>query len=118
MADSATGTKRSVVLPPKNARSGAIEIKKETREGFKVEVEALIRSGATAIVVDCRQLGYVDSSGFGVLVALGLKARTCGVPFVMAAPSDELATLLETLSLAPAVVIWTLDRWEREGCPK
>ncbi|MCH1867380.1 STAS domain-containing protein [Nocardioides sp. CFH 31398] len=66
---------------------------------FSGHVADLIGGGTSRIVVDLSRTGFVDSSGLGALIA-GLKsARQAGGDLRLAAPSEQVTTILSLTNL-------------------
>jgi|RhiMetdeSRZDD1v2_1073273.scaffolds.fasta_scaffold47255_3 anti-sigma B factor antagonist len=73
-----------------------------TSEDMKRQLAALVESGSSTITVSLRDVGFVDSSGLGALVAVHHFAESKGARFVVrdAPPHvQELLTLTRLDSL-------------------
>jgi anti-sigma B factor antagonist len=64
-----------------------------TRQLFRATVLARLAAGCKAIVIDCAETGYIDSSGCGVLVSLNRAAKDAGATFRIRGLSDDLRTV-------------------------
>lgn len=66
---------------------------------LREQVHQLVGAGSSRIVVDLSETEFVDSSGLGALVS-GLKtARQAGGDLRIAAPTDQVTTVLELTNL-------------------
>jgi anti-anti-sigma factor len=62
-------------------------------------VAAAVREGAGDVVVDLRNVSFIDSSGLGVLIACHKRARRESCRLVLRAPSHRVARLLAVTTL-------------------
>ena len=69
------------------------------RQEFKQTVLDEVEKGATRILIDFTETGYVDSSGLGALVSLSKRLRDAGGSLRLAALNDDLRTLFELTRL-------------------
>ena len=76
--------------------SGEIDIDAAPR--MRAALEAAIRTGAP-VVVDLGEVTFMDSTGFGVLVATHLQAKRVGTPVLVRAVSDRIRDLMDLLGL-------------------
>jgi anti-sigma B factor antagonist len=76
--------------------SGEVDI--ETAPRLQSALEAAIRSGVP-VVVDMGDVTFMDSTGFGVLIAAHLRAKRVGIPVLLRAVSDRIRYLMEMLGL-------------------
>ena len=67
--------------------------------GLKSQLDELVRSGKTRIVVDLDQVTFIDSSGLGALIS-GLKAsRQAGGDLRIAQVPEQVLTVLRLTNL-------------------
>jgi|SRR5271166_4462459 len=66
---------------------------------FGALLEGIINTGASKIVLDCRDLRYVSSSGLGAFIQVGKKLGAAG-ELVFAGLSDHVQELFEMTGLA------------------
>jgi anti-sigma B factor antagonist len=67
--------------------------------GLKSQLDELVRSGKTRIVVDLDQVTFIDSSGLGALIS-GLKAtRQAGGDLRIAEVPEQVLTVLRLTNL-------------------
>lgn len=64
-------------------------------ERVRPSLETVLRTGATLVVLDLEQLGFCDSSGLNLLLALRLEAEAAGTALRLGAPPRQLLRLLE-----------------------
>ena len=72
--------------------------------GFGTLLDGIIGEGATKIVMDCRDLQYVSSSGLGAFIAGGKKLGPQG-KLVFAALNHHLQNLFEMAGVANLFLI-------------
>lgn len=65
------------------APSGRLTLGREARE-FESAVAALIAQGERKLVLDCRELDYIDSAGLGVILASASNAKQAGAELRLA----------------------------------
>jgi anti-sigma B factor antagonist len=65
----------------------------------------LVDEGSRKLLVDLEQVGYVDSSGMGALVAALKHARTVGGDLRLCALQDDVRAIFEMTRLNKAVTI-------------
>lgn len=71
-----------------------------SRTTFKETLLTVIESGVRRLVVDLSETSYIDSSGFGVLVAANKKLRErTGAVIILRKPRGEVAQMLEITGL-------------------
>jgi anti-anti-sigma factor len=76
--------------------SGEVDI--DTAPRMQAALEAAIRTGAP-VVIDMADVTFMDSTGFGVLVATHLQAKRVGTPVLLRAVSDRIRDLMGMLGL-------------------
>jgi anti-sigma B factor antagonist len=64
------------------------EIDMATAPQFRETLDDLVSQGARKIVLDCRSLEFLDSSGIGVLVAVGERLGDAGSMCLDGAPAQ------------------------------
>ena len=67
--------------------------------GLKGSLDQLVAAGSTRLVVDLSDTAFIDSSGLGALVAGLKRARQAGGDLRIAAPSDQVRTVLGLTNL-------------------
>jgi anti-sigma B factor antagonist len=83
--------------------SGDLDI--VTSEDVKRELTQLVEDGATALTLDLADVGFVDSSGLGVLVALHRHAEAHGGTFVVRSVPPPVQRLFEITRLGDLLTI-------------
>ncbi|MEA5450212.1 STAS domain-containing protein [Leptolyngbya sp. CCNP1308] len=68
-------------------------------EAFGEAVEALLQAGAEVILVDLKDITFIDSSGLGTLVVLLKKARGLNRSFCICSINDQVRMLFELTSM-------------------
>ena len=76
--------------------SGEIDLESAPR--MRAALEAALRIGLP-IVIDMSGVTFVDSTGFGVLVATHLQAKQVGVSVLVRAVSGRVRVLMEMMGL-------------------
>jgi anti-sigma B factor antagonist len=76
--------------------SGEVDL--DTAPRMRAALEAAIRTGVP-VVVDMGDVTFMDSVGFGVLVATHLQAKRVGTPLLVRAVSDRIHNLMVMLGL-------------------
>jgi anti-anti-sigma factor len=67
---------------------------------FRNQINSVLVDGVSVIIVDLAEVTFVDSSGLGAIVA-GLKAaRQAGGDLRIAAPQEQMLSLLELTNLS------------------
>jgi anti-sigma B factor antagonist len=61
--------------------------------------KGIARNGHWTVAVDCSQVTFIDSSGLRALIAAQKQAELCGTAFVLVAPSDAVAWVLQIAGL-------------------
>ncbi len=85
--------------------SGDLDI--VTSEDAKRELAQLVDDGVTTLTLDLGDVGFVDSSGLGVLVALHRHAEAKGAAFVVRSVPPPVQRLFEITRLGDLL---TIDR--------
>jgi anti-sigma B factor antagonist len=65
----------------------------------------LVNEGSVKLLVDLEQVGYIDSSGMGALVATLKQARTAGGDLHLCALQDDVRAIFDMTRLSKAVTI-------------
>lgn len=81
---------------------------------FESLVKGLIDSGETRIVLDCRDLKYVSSSGLGAFIACGKQLSFSG-SMIFAGLSTHIESLFEMTGLAG---IFTICKTKQDALSK
>ncbi|MBD1917639.1 MULTISPECIES: STAS domain-containing protein [Cyanophyceae] len=68
-------------------------------EEFRTSTEALLDEGVEVILVDLKDITFVDSSGLGTLVVLLKKARSLNRSFCLCSMNDQVRMLFELTSM-------------------
>ncbi|PZU96975.1 MAG: sulfate transporter [Leptolyngbya sp.] len=68
-------------------------------EEFRASVEAMLAEGAEIILVDLKDITFIDSSGLGTLVVLLKKARSLNRSFCICSINDQVRMLFELTSM-------------------
>jgi anti-sigma B factor antagonist len=83
--------------------SGDLDI--VTSDGVKRELTQLVDAGHVALELDLAEVGFVDSSGLGVLVAIHRHAETQGGRFVVRAVTPQVQRLLDITRLGDLLTV-------------
>ena len=78
----------------------------ETGAEFLRQLEVLVDSGVTKIIVDCTQLNYISSYGIGVLVRLHNKLASRGGDVKIAAPKSMVLKALNLMRIGKILEIY------------
>jgi anti-anti-sigma factor len=78
-------------------------IREEDNSAFAEALEALRREGRFRLVIDARELGYVNSRGIGTLVAFVRDAQLAGGRVAMVRPGRTIAKILRSVGLLSLV---------------
>lgn len=70
-------------------------------------LEELAASGATRVVLDLANLGFIDSSGLGALIGGMRRLRRAGGQVVLRSPNAKTAELLEMTGLDQVLAVET-----------
>ena len=68
-------------------------------EEFRVSVEQLLQDGADIILVDLKEITFIDSSGLGTLVVLLKKVRGLNRRLYICSINDQVRMLFELTSM-------------------
>lgn len=68
-------------------------------EAFRQLVEDLLQNGADIILVDLKNITFIDSSGLGTLVVLLKKIRGLNRSFCICSMNDQVKMLFELTSM-------------------
>ncbi|HEX5366721.1 MAG TPA: STAS domain-containing protein [Acidimicrobiales bacterium] len=83
--------------------SGDLDI--VTADDVKGELVALIDGGHRALSLDLSDVGFVDSSGLGVLVAVHRRAESAGGALVIRSTPPQLRRLFEITRLGDLLTV-------------
>lgn len=78
----------------------------DTAVEFVKQLETLVESGVTEIIVDCTQLDYISSYGIGTLVRLHTKLARHGGDVKIAAPKSMVLNTLTMMGLGKLFQIY------------
>ncbi|HBQ98417.1 MULTISPECIES: STAS domain-containing protein [unclassified Roseofilum] len=79
---------------------------------FRDEVSALVKSGADAIVIDLKEVTFIDSSGLGALVAALKTVRSAGGKLLICSINEQVRMLFELTSMDRVFEVYS----SREEC--
>jgi anti-sigma B factor antagonist len=68
-------------------------------EEFRASVEVMLEEGAEIVLVDLKDITFIDSSGLGTLVVLLKKARSLNRSFCICSINDQVRMLFELTSM-------------------
>jgi anti-anti-sigma factor len=91
-----------VVTRPDRARVIVVvrgELDIDTVDAVQTALDEMLAAGWTQIVLDPRELTFIDSSGLSVLLAVDRDARLAGATFAIIDGSPVVARLLEIAGL-------------------
>ena len=80
------------------------EVDMATAPQLREELTGLVDSGVTRLVLDCRELQFLDSSGIGVLIAVHKLLDQAG-SLVLEAPPAHVRKVLELTGVSEHVTI-------------
>jgi anti-anti-sigma factor len=83
--------------------SGDLDI--VTSDGVKRELTQLVDAGHVALELDLADVGFVDSSGLGVLVAIHRHAESQGGTFVVRAVTPQVQRLFDITRLGDLLTV-------------
>ena len=66
---------------------------------FRQQVDAALEKDAKILLIDLKDITFVDSSGLGVLVACLKNARTAGCKMYVCSINDQIRMLFELTSM-------------------
>jgi anti-sigma B factor antagonist len=87
--------------------SGDVDL--DTAARLRAALEAAVRTD-TSVVIDMGDVTFMDSTGFGVLVATHLQARRVGTSIMLRAVSTRIRDLMDMLGLDAVLPIEPGDR--------
>ena len=102
-----------LVLRAKEARKGVLTIHlagvidAHTLDKFDRAMNTALDKGAKSLVLDCEELRYVNSSGFGELIRFFDRVREGGGTLVLARVAPKVGIILEMLGLKSLIPIAT-----------
>lgn len=68
-------------------------------EAFRQEVDEALEAGADKILIDLKDITFVDSSGLGILVVVLKKVRACHKKLYVCSINDQVKMLFELTSM-------------------
>lgn len=74
-------------------------LNQDTAGEFVKQLETLVETGVTQIIVDCTQLEYISSYGIGTLVRLHTKLKRHGGDVKIAAPRSMVLNTLTMMGM-------------------
>jgi anti-anti-sigma factor len=99
-------------------RPGLNDLNGLERPRFELSLMALVqvRAHKIKIVVDCRDVGYVDSTGIRALIICGRTIRQRGGSLVLVGVNEDLSELLKYLEISESDIrVVTAEEWVAEG---
>ncbi|MDJ1184934.1 STAS domain-containing protein [Roseofilum casamattae] len=85
--------------------SGILDSTKAAR--FREEVHSLVKSGANIILVDLKEVTFIDSSGLGALVAALKTVRSDGGQLAVCSINEQVRMLFELTSMDRVFEVFT-----------
>jgi len=82
-------------------------------EEFQATISQIIEKGAQGILIDLKEVTFMDSSGLGCLVLCLKNARSAGVTLYLCSLNEQIKMLFELTSMDNAFEIFS-DRQEFE----
>ena len=83
---------------------GSLDI--ATRSAVIAAGESVLEDGPQHLVLDLRDVSFIDSTGFRALLEVNRSAQAAGTQVVLKAPSRRVVRLLEVIGL--------IDHWQIE----
>ncbi|MGF1461547.1 MAG: STAS domain-containing protein [Leptolyngbyaceae cyanobacterium] len=68
-------------------------------EAFRQEVDAALEDGVETLLIDLKDISFVDSSGLGILVVVLKKVRSCNKEMYVCSINDQVKMLFELTSM-------------------
>ena len=68
-------------------------------EAFRAEVDEALEAGADELLIDLKDITFVDSSGLGILVVVLKKVRACKKKLYVCSINDQVKMLFELTSM-------------------
>ncbi|MDJ1169738.1 STAS domain-containing protein [Roseofilum sp. BLCC_M154] len=82
---------------------------------FRDEVSALVQSGADTILIDLKDVTFIDSSGLGALVAALKTVRSAGGKLLICSINEQVRMLFELTSMDRVFeVLSSREEFERQ----
>jgi anti-anti-sigma factor len=81
------------------------ELDRETAPRLQSYLASLDGDGATTVVLDLRELTFMDAGGFDALVELGRRARQSSRDAILRRPSVPVQRMLDVLGVPRGVVV-------------
>jgi anti-anti-sigma factor len=67
----------------------------ESGQALLQQVSEFLRSTPEVVVIDCEQITFMDSSGFGALVSCLKRVREAGARLALRSPASQMKLVLE-----------------------
>jgi len=77
---------------------------------LRAEIDQIVQSGATCVLVDMKDITFIDSSGLGALVQSFKSARAAGAKFCVCSVSDQARMLFEITGMDQFFEIFPTQR--------
>lgn len=71
----------------------------ETSSEFQQDIAEIIDSGVTTVLVDCKNITFLDSSGLGSLVLAFKTLRDAGTRMVLCSINEQVRMIFELTSM-------------------
>jgi len=68
-------------------------------EAFRQEVDAALDAGVDTLLIDLKNITFVDSSGLGILVVVLKKVRACNKEMYVCSINEQVKMLFELTSM-------------------
>lgn len=84
-------------------------------EEFRHTVDQLLKDGAEVILIDLKDISFIDSSGLGTLVVLLKKVRSMGKKLCICSINDQVRMLFELTNMDQVFDVYeNREAFERE----
>jgi len=72
---------------------------------FRTHLDQLVKSGATRVIIDCKNVSYINSTGLGTILLYMDKIQEAGGTLLLIGMSEKALMVVEMLGFAPALNI-------------
>ena len=83
------------------------ELVRATSSTLESETRRLLDAGIVKLVVDLSEVGFVDSSGLGVLIAARKRANQSGGQVMLSSPSEMVSNTLRIVRLDKVLGVYS-----------
>jgi anti-sigma B factor antagonist len=66
----------------------------------RAQIQSVLETGVGTVVVDMREVTFIDSTGLGVLAGAARRARSCGTRLLLRGPTRATRRVLDLTGLA------------------